>query len=250
MSPISAMSPMPSPSDLERLIDRLPAEQRARFRWAPERFRQILDRLLVGEVTPEIIHQATAEFVQVCVALARDLLAAQPELPEGVSEAMPDLEQSMDSKLMTYFQGLPAAEGIEWTLGVLRNSRASYHSSVRPEETKAFAGSIEESKIEENVQNPSMGLLRAQVIFFALLQAAERGIPPARLEDLAETAYLEAAQRVDLMAAQGIDLDPLSSLTPEQRFEKVRQSIDSLREVLTPDAVDVISRARVTSPLF
>lgn len=248
MSPVPAM--LPAPSDLERLIERLPAEQRAQFRWAPERFRQILDRLLSGKVTPEVIHQATAEFVRACVVLAGELLAAQPSLPEGVSEALPDLNQSLDEKLMTYFQGLPAAAGIEWTLGVLRKSGESYHSSVSPEETKAFAGSIDESKIEENVRNPSMGLLRAQVILFALLQAAERGIPPELLEELAETAYLEAAQKVDLMAAQGIDLDPLSSLTPEQRFAKVRQSIDSLQEVMTPDAVDAISRARVTSSLF
>lgn len=244
MSPVPAM--LPAPSDLERFIDRLPAGQRAQFRWAPERFRQILDRLLSGDVTPEVIHQATAEFVQACVVLASEFLAAGPAL----SEAMPDLNQSLDDKLMTYFQGLPAAAGIEWTLGVLRKSGERYHSRVSPEETKAFAESIDEAKIEEDVQNPSMGLLRAQVILLALLQAAERGIPPERLEELAETAYLEAAQVVDLMAAQGIDLDPLSSLTPEQRFAKVRQSIESLREVMTPEAADIISRARVTSSLF
>jgi hypothetical protein len=243
MSPVPAML---APSDVERLIDRLPAEQRARFRWAPERFRQIFDRLLDGEVTPEVIHQATAEFVRVCVPLIGDLLATQPALPEGISEARSDLSQSREDKLMAYFQGLSAAAGIEWTLGALRKLAESPLSQVSPEEAKVYEGSTE----AKYIQHPSLGLFRAQVILFALLQAIERGIPPERLEDLAETAYLEARQMVDWMALQGIDLNPLSDLTPEERFAKVLQYIDDLREVMTPDAIDVISRARVTPPIF
>jgi len=245
MSPVSAML---TPSDLERLLDRLPAEQRARFRWAPERFRQILDRLLIGDVTPEVIHQATVEFIQAGVALDRDLIAARPIPPEGLAENEWDLYQSLGDKLMTYFQGLPAAAGIEWTLGVLRKYYVEdAHSPMSREEAEIFAGSTDEAKY---IKHPSLGLVRAQVIFFALLQAIERGIPPERLEDLAETAYLEARQKVDFMAIQGIDFDPLRDLTPEERFAKVLQYIDDLREVMTPEAIDVISRARVTSPIF
>jgi hypothetical protein len=237
---------LPAPSDLERLIERLPAEQRARFRWAPERFRQILERLLSGEVTPEVIHQATADFVQVCVPLIDDLLATQPAPRESLSEARSDLMQSREDKLMTWFQGLPAAEGIEWTLGALRKLAALPLSHVSSEEAKVYEGSTE----AKYIQHPSLGLFRAQVILFALLQAIERGLPPERLEDVAETAYLEARQMVDWMALRGIDLNPLSDLTPEERFAKVLHYIDDLREVMTPEAIDIISRARITSPIF
>jgi hypothetical protein len=232
--------------DVEQLIDRLPAEQRARFRWAPERFRQILDRLLDGEVTPEVIHQATTEFARVCIPLVSDLPALQPALPEGLSEARSDLNPSREDKLMTYFQGLPAAAGIEWTLGVLRKLGENPLSHVSPQEEAVYEGSTD----AKHIQHPSLGLFRAQVILFALLRAIERGIPPERLEDLAETAYLEAGQMVDWMALQGIDLNPLSNLTPEERFAKVLQYIDDVREVMTPEAIDVISRARVISPIF
>lgn len=224
MSPVPAL--LPTPSDIERLIDRLPAEQRARFRWAPERFRQILERLLVGKVTPEVIQQATAEFVQAWGSLAGDL---QSGLSEGLSEVLPGLEQSLH-KLMSYFQGLSAAEGIEWTLGVLKNA------------------SRDTSRV--NPKHRTMNLLEAQIILFAVLQAAERGIPPERLVDLAETAYLEAAEWVHLKATQGIDLDPLKDLTPEQRFAKLLRYIDDFRKVLTPEDLEIMSQARRTSPLF
>jgi hypothetical protein len=228
MSPVPAL--LPTPSDIERLIDRLPAERRARFHWAPERFRRILDRLLVGKVTPEVIQRATAEFVQAWGSLAGDLQS-------GLSEVMPGLEQSL-LKLMSYFQGLPAAEGIEWTLGVLKNASRDT-SQVNPKHMTVLTG----------IDDP-MSLLEAQIILLAVLQAAERGIPPERLEELAETAYLEASEWVHLKATQGIDLDPLNSLTPEQRFAKLLRYLDDLRKILTPEDLAVMSQARRTSPLF
>lgn len=234
MSPVPAL--LPAPSDIDRLIDRLPSEQRVRFSWAPERFRRILDRLLTNKVTPEVIRQATAEFVQARDSLAGDL-HLQPGLSDNLSETPPGLEKSLHA-LMSYFQGLPAAEGIEWTLGVLKNaSRDS--SQVNPEHMMVRAG----------ICDP-MSLLEAQIILFAVLQAAERGIPPGRLQDLAETAYLKAMEWVHLKATQGVDLDPLSRLTPEQRFAKLLRYIDDLRKVLTPEDLEVMSRARRTSPLF
>jgi hypothetical protein len=225
MSLVLAM--LPTPWELERCIHRLPAEKRAQLRWGPERFRQILDRLLVGEVTPEVIHQATADCVRVIVESAEEILMALMGVPDDEPFG-PDPTPSLDDRLMTCFQGLPAAAGLEWTLGVLRNFGELHQSNkMSSEEKKAFFGSIDASnveEIEEMVRSPSMAHLRAQIILFALLQAAEQGIAPDRLEQLAGTAHREAARKVELMAAQGIDLDPRSNLTPEQRFEKVRQS--------------------------
>lgn len=232
MSPVPAL--LPTPSDIEWLIERLPVGQRARLRWAPEHFRRILDRLLVGKVTPEVIQQATAEFVQAWSSLAGDL---QPAFSESLSEVMPDLEPSLH-RLMSYFQGLPAAEGIEWTLGVVKNASRDT-SQVNPKHMTIRTG----------IHDP-MSLLQAQIILFAVLQAVERGIPPERLVELAETAYLEAAEWVHLKATQGIVLDPLKGLAPEQRFAKLLRYLDDLRKVLSPEDLEIMSQAHRTSPLF
>jgi hypothetical protein len=228
----------------------LPAEQRAQLRWAPERFRQVVGKLLDHEATPELVEQVTIEFALVCLPLVRDVVAQLGSFEHVLEEVVPTLDEQLE-KLKLYFRGSPVAEGAEWAFRALvllfSNAQALSQSELSAGEVITLTQQLDESKLKEEIQSPASGFLKAQVLLLALLHAAEFGMPAERMESLAEKAYLEATRGVNLLAMQGIELDPLKHLAPDQRFKKTLRYIEDLREILTSEDVDVISRARVTS---
>jgi hypothetical protein len=238
-----------TPMDLERAIERLPAEQRAQLCWAPERFRQVVGKLLGHEATPDLVDRVTVEFALVCLPFFRDVLAQLGPFDNVLKEVVPTLDEKLE-KLKVYFRGSPVVEGVEWAFRALMlffsNAQALSQSGLSAGEV-TFTQQFDESKLKEELQSPVSGFLKAQVLLLALLQAAEFGMPAERMESLAESAYLEATRGVNLLATQGIELDPLKHLAPEQRFEKTLRYIEDLREILTPEDIEVISQARVTS---
>lgn len=244
-----ATAVMPTPLELEHAIERLPAEQRARFRWAPERFRQVLGKLLAEETTPELIDRVTVEFSMSCLPLMGDLLRVST-FENVLKETIPSLDDQLD-RLKDYFRGSPAEEGVEWAFRALilflEKAPELAQSELSAGNVMNLTQEMDETRLREDLKSPVSGLLKAQVVLFSLLHSMDAGLPSNRMERLAEYAYLEATRGVNLFSTQGINLDPLKHLTPDQRFEKTLRYIDDLQKVFTSDDVDAISQARVTS---
>lgn len=224
-----------TPVDLERLIQKLPAEQRARVGQAPERLREMLDRMLEDD-RGEVIHAVAAECVRECLPLLEDA-ALRRECPRNFEE--------QSHKLLEYFQGCAAAESVEWTCGALALLWANERELPSWESMELLARVKFDWPIYERSRSPIEGLLEAYVMLLALLRALERGIPREQVEELADRAYLTASGNVELLSARGVDLNPLRRLSPEQRFQKLLQAIKNIQGVMTDEDADIILSARV-----
>ncbi len=244
----AAPAPFMTASEIERIIRGLPAEQRAQFQWAPQRYRQIIEQLLVEDPSPELIQRVAVEYVQFCFSWLQARNQVSRPLREGLLEDHPRVI-NLDF-LKAYFRNSPLAEQVDWVCDVLVNVHQHLQADVSEassEEPTSTFNDWEQPSEEAISQAYIGGFLGPQVLVAALVRGVELGRPPEQMEKLVERAYIETAHCVDGYAVRGIDLDPLHQLAPEQRFEKARRYIEELREVMTPEDVDTLSQARVTS---
>lgn len=228
-----------TPLELEQLVEKLPAEQRARLRWAPERLRRMLDRML-EDTREEAALAVAAECVHECLPLLDSVESVAGERGLTLDDQLP--------KLAEYFQGGAPVRAAEWVCHALAVawSKEEVVAEWRQALRRAAQGGAEPGEWSESAL---FHLLRAYVMFLALLRAAERGIAREEVEELAEAAYAQAARGVELYREQRIRVDPLSRLTPERRIEKTLEYAEDLRKSLTPEDLEALRSAH-RRPLF
>jgi hypothetical protein len=223
-----------TPLELERLVEKLPAEPRARLRWAPERLRRRLDRML-EDTREEAALAVAAECVHDCLPLLDSVESVAGEKGPTLDDQLP--------RLVEYFQGGAPVRAAEWVCHALAVawSKEQVVAEWRQALRRAAQGGAEPGEWSESAL---FHLLRGYVMFLALLRAAERGIAQEQMGDFARLACLEAVRGVKLYAEQGVELDPLSRFTPEERIEKLLKYADDLMDELTAEDLEVLRAAQ------
>jgi hypothetical protein len=116
--------------------------------------------------------------------------------------------------------------------------------TVDPEEFTAAVDGLEGAEAVD-LAGDAAGLLRAQVMLMAVLEAAERSEQHEAAAELAELAYDEAALGVAALARQGLRIDPFRGETAEERGARLLRYADHARACLTIADVASIEGARL-----
>lgn len=188
-------------------------------------FARVTERIRGSVPTEGELDDLAMEFVR--------LLRASGSAPRG-----PALGQGLAPVTEAFFQrkmaglrawlgasaaGRPAADSAEWALRVALATTALPPESMRGPEAGPAA-------------SPGVGLalLRAQLLVFALFDAAEDHAEVPHREELAHRACLDAAAFLAMLRQVGVRLDPYASETAAARRERAVHTLEQLGEDLTP----------------
>ena len=233
------------------LIDELPPDQRAAFRWFRPTLRQAFDELLQDALDDEAVERAIRrvlpEFARLAVALHKAGGRALARLAEASSAVW---QRSLERA--TGFLDPASADLAEWAArAVMRMSElALVHPDVGGLETPGSQGDLSGAALDAVLEHDSAGLLRAQVLLIALFEAAESDRAEqlaARMQELAERAFLAADAGVEAFEAEfGISVDPYAGDSLETRNMRARRSIAHAREILDERDIRVLEGARLS----
>jgi|SRR5581483_200905 len=230
-----------SPRDMDRLLARLPAEQRAALAWAPNAIRQALRLLQRGNLSADVIREATKEVLATIFKLLPKLTAAFSD--DAWKREADSLVKSKRELLRSFITDETARDAAEWVLEAMRGVLNTVVTSVGDELQQHLA---DEKKLESVVAaTQDMGFVNAMVLLMALIDAAEEKRHPEHAAELAETAFLEASNDVGVLANAGLHAATFLDETPEDRVSRLLRYAEHARNELGDSDADVLSQGRL-----
>ncbi|MBM4355716.1 MAG: hypothetical protein FJ109_18325 [Deltaproteobacteria bacterium] len=231
-------------ADLERLVARLPAKQRAALIWSPEAVRKALlqlhreplSRMAVAEVGLEVFRSFHR-----CWPLLMEFLRAPEVLRAELSAAWQEKVLLLRSAVVD-----PAvADAAEWAFRSL-SAFFDFFLSVAANEVMEGLPAFDERELERTLTEDGPGcIFRTQVLLMAILEGAAGKMDSGRAEELAVMAFMEASSALNALAREGIRLDPFRGETSEQRTRRILRYSEFARGSLSDEALEVLASARV-----
>ncbi|HEY3358124.1 MAG TPA: hypothetical protein VGQ83_33050 [Polyangia bacterium] len=238
------MEPGPlSLRDLDSLLARLPAGERAAVAWAPQTIRGALHRLLERPPAPAMVARATVEVIRafhgcwpVLSAIFANPGALRAEIEGHWRQKLPLLRD--------YLADPAVADEAEWAFRAV-GSMFDLMLTIDPEEFTASVEGPDGGHALDVTGDDAAGLLRAQVLLMAVLEAAEQDDAPEVATELAELAYDEASVGVAALARLGLRIDPFRGETAEERGTRLLRYADHARAALSPGDMAALEDARL-----
>ncbi|MBI5482450.1 MAG: hypothetical protein HY906_26580 [Deltaproteobacteria bacterium] len=229
--------------DLDSLLARLPVRERAAVAWAPQTIRGALRQLLEGPPDPALVAKATVEVIRafhgcwpVLSAIFANPGALRAEIEGHWRQKLPLLRE--------YLADPAVADEAEWAFRAV-GSMFDLMLTIDPEEFTSSAEGPASGQVLDVTGDDAAGLLRAQVLLMAVLEAAEQGDPPAVAAELAELAYDEAAVGVAALARLGLRIDPFRGESAGERGTRLLRYADHARVALSSGDMAALEAARL-----
>jgi len=227
-------------ADLQRLIDRLPAEDRAHLRWSATDATSALSSFLDGPKDESSLRTLVG-------ALVRQFQAVRPVL--GSLESYPELLRSeleeawrADAATLRASVSHGAADAVDWTIRAWSSLIDLTLTMMRNWETQIRAAPLEE---------PGLDLpgspWRFQALIMAAIEAVRRGQPRGEVDELVLRAFDEILVVMSQLQAAGIRLDPFRGETMAERALRMQRYAEHLRHSLSEDDMRTLDEARVRS---
>lgn len=215
----------PSPRVLERALRPLGGEGRKCARWEPPRLRSLCAGLVRPDVTEEHLRGVAWEALGMVAPFAEAL--ERGELPcEG---------EELFARALGYSRGTDLEDAVEWSTGAITR----YERALRE-------GDVPCGTRQSTCEGAGWDFWCAAVALCALEVAAERGVEPDGLIELAELSYHFASAAVKRIHRErpGLELDPDVGLSRQERLRRFLRTAELLRKSLTESDLDVLEAAR------
>lgn len=231
-----------SVAGLERLVDHLPADVRARLVWSPTETRNALRAFLESDKGNEALNKLVDIIIRQWRAItpAVDALTEHPELFRSQLEAT----WRADSAALQNHLDEDAANAADWVMRVFRAfvdwSLAKSVEHPKPAEAELDAG------FAAFVQMPGSPT-RVQALMMAAFEAAKSPLSDDVTSELVFRAFDETALLLRLVQSVGIHLDPFRDETPAERGARARRYAERFRAAMTVADSEVLEASRLRS---
>lgn len=230
---------------LQRLIERLPAETRARLAWAPTELGGSVSSFLDGAMDEAALASLASDLGRVIASLwpAMFSAAGHPELFRSELEAA----WRSEAALLRSSLDPGTADVAEWTVRswiALGDLGLALIGSAM-EEVKRVISSVDLASDTSLAQRGSP--LRVQALMMAAVAGVHRGGAQAVVADLVLRACEEMESLMEQMQAAGLHLDPFKGETLAERAARARRYAEHVRAALTEDDTRAIEEARLRS---
>lgn len=229
---------------LQRLIDRLPAETRARLTWAPTDLAGAVASFLDGAKDEASLTSFASELGRVIASLGPALFSSAAAHLDLVRS---ELEAAWRSEAALLRSSLDpgTADVAEWTIRAWTAfgdlCLALMGSAM--DELKRVLSSVDLASDTSLAQRGSP--LRVQALMMAAVAGVRRGGAPAVVADLVLRACEEMESLMEQMQAAGLHIDPFKGETLAERAERARRYAGHVRTALTEDDMRALDEARV-----
>ncbi len=229
-----------SVAGLQRLIDRLPAETRARMAWSPNEIRAALSSFVTGSKDEAALHELVAvlmnQFRVVSTAIVP--FASHPDLLRS------ELEEAWraDATALRERIPMPAADAADWVFrawGAFMDLSLAIMHSARAELPGMISGAD-----DEILYHPGSPL-RAQALMMSATEAARHGSSEEVVSDLVFRAFDETVLMLEQLKNLGIHLDPYRGETLAERGKRLSRYADYLRDELSESDMRELERSRM-----
>lgn len=228
---------------VQRLLDRLPAETRARLAWAPTELTCSVSSFLDGAMDESSLALLVSDLGRVIASIwpAVFSMAEHPELLRSELEAA----WRSESVLLRSALDPGTADAAEWTI---RSWIAFVDLSLTlmgaaMEEVKRVLGSVAAAVGESVTQHGSP--VRVQALMMAAIAGVRRGRPQTTVADLVLRAFEEMKVLMEQMQVAGLRIDPFKGETLAERAERIRRYARNVRDALTEDDLRAFDEARL-----
>lgn len=240
-SPGAVAGPL-SIRDLSKLIDDLPAGERAALAWAPAALQLEIRPLVVGPLTSDAVLAATVGVFRI---LGQLLPAAAKFLgAEHFSAQVDGAYQGELDRLRAFLRDTGARRSAEW---VFRSLRAYFKVfSQIPKNELAAVGfqAVADVEFAEVLRDDAAGILRGMVLTMAAMTIVDQAGDAERAEELCDLAFLEASHGVDSLAGAGLTFLPEPDPSSAESRRQILETVEDARTVLTSEDIDSLSSAR------
>lgn len=232
---------------LERLVDRLPAETRARLKWSPVEVRSALKTFLDSPKDDASLKQLvvviTAQFRAISPAIAA--LAEQPELLRS------ELEEAWraDAAVLDKSVDAAAADAAAWVMQTWKafmDWSLSMMHSMRADLPKL----LDEAGADPNFEgamSQAGAPFRAQGLMMAAIESARLALPSDVTSELVFRAFDEGVLMLQDFQRIGVRLDPFRGETLAERGERLRRYAEHLRGSMTDADTADLETSRLRS---
>ena len=229
---------------VQRWLDRLPAETRARVAWLPNQLTTAVSSFLDGPRDEPSLSSLVTELRRLAASIEPAVvsMAEQPDLLRSELEA----DWRSDAALLraTLDPGAPdAADAAEWTMRsyiALSDLSLSLIGAAGEEIKGALAAAAGEQPVTRRGS-----LLRVRALIMAALEGARRQVPQDVIADLVLRAFDEMTLVLRTMQALGFRIDPFKGETLAERAQRTRRYAAHIRSVLTPDDMQALEASRL-----
>lgn len=229
-----------SVAGLQHLLDRLPAETRARIAWSPNEIRAALSAFVAGSKDETALHDLVAVLVKQFRILSTAIisLASHPELlRSGLEEAWRTDASALRERIPTL-----AADAADWVFRAWGAFMDLSLSIMHAAQAK-LPGTITESD-DELLHRPGSPL-RAQALMMAATEAARHGGSEDVTSDLVFRAFDEVVIMLEQLQRLGIHLDPYRGETLAERGKRLGRYADHLRNELSESDMRELESSRM-----
>lgn len=228
--------------DVESLIERLPAQQRADLVWAVKPIKDALGRLCREPLTDQLLREASLEVMRplyrVVAAFWHSVVAHRDEWRAIL---MDDLRREQN-RMRDILRDEEAGETLDWVFGFLGSFLDLSFAMVQPEHVVQ----MEQSWIA-SAENDSgfLAFAVAQATLMAVVEGSKSNISAERAGELLDVSFLEFVKvRNDLQRSQiWISAFPHESI--QDRRGKLLASVARLRQSLTDTNWQVVRNGRM-----
>lgn len=225
-------------ADMERLVARLPAKQRAALVWSPETARKALLKLHVEPLSREVVAEVGLEvfrsFYQCWPLLAQVLHA-----PEALRAELSSAWEKKVPILRSVVADPAAADAAEWAFRAL-SAFFDFVLSVSADQLMEGFPEFDEAELEKVMTEDGPGcIFRAQVLLMAILEGTDGRVDAERGGELAVLAFMEAAAALNGLAREGVKLDPFRGETTERRACRILRYSEFARGSLSVESLQL-----------
>jgi hypothetical protein len=228
---------------VRRLIDRLPAETRARLAWAPTELTSSVSSFLDGAMDDSSLSSLVSDLGRVIASIwpAVFSMAEHPELLRSELEAAWRSEAS----LLRSSLDPGAADAAEWTIRawIAFVDLSLTLMGAAMEEFKRVLASDPAVIDASATQRGSP--LRVQALIMAAIEGVRRGKPQAVVAELVLRAFDEMHTVMEHAQAIGLHIDPFKGETLAERAERARRYAEHVRNALTEDDMRAFEESRL-----
>ena len=195
----AAFALMLPPARLDELLQGLPAAQRATLKWEAARIREVILQLVRAPPDDRALVRALHAHAQLSTRLVSDLISLVGDASGVLADARASMEKDF-VELRAAFQGTEGFSAVEWTTLAVMNFNiavfAVFDQLMARKGAEPLASIPDLSAMTaEALDLPALGVLRAELLVFAMVLAINGGAKAADLAEHAEWAYLETLFR-------------------------------------------------------